>query len=91
LLSGFENEAKAFRTPLSLASSLELPGAKNTARVDELTAGADGDGLAVGVAVGVGVAVRVGVGVVGAGVLFWFDDPLLPAPAARNVAVVLAD
>jgi len=87
LLSGFEKEAIALSSLLPLASSFELPGANSTERVDELAVEVAGPG----VGVGVGVADAVGVGVVGAGVLFWFDDPLLPAPAARNVAVVLAD
>lgn len=88
-VSGFAKDTKEFNTPMSLESSFELPGAKSTERVDELVAGVVGDGLAVGV--GVGVAVAVGSEVVGAGALFWFEEPLVPEPATRKVAVVLAD
>ena len=83
LVSDLAIVTNELRTPMSLAPSFELPGAKNTARLDELTGGVDGDGLAIVVGVGVGVGVVV--------VPFWFDEPLFPAPAARNVAVVLAD
>ena len=88
LVSGLAKDTKALRTPMSLASSFDLPGAKSTERVDELAAGV-GFGVAVGV--GFGVAVAVGSGVVGAGVPFWLEEPLEPEPAVRKVAVVLED
>ena len=88
-VSGLANATRELRTLKSLASSLELPGANSTERVDELVAGVVGDGLAVGV--GVSVAVAVGSEVVGAGLPFWFEEPLVPEPAARNVATVLTD